>query len=99
MIDALIAGKVTVEPSKRLGQNNHSFVTTRLNAVSQNGDVITVNVIAFDDNVKETLLLLKEGDSVSISGHLNPKVWSNKEGMVKPMLDMIAKRVISLFDI
>jgi single-stranded DNA-binding protein len=98
MIDALIAGKVSAEPSKRLGQNNHSFVTTRLNAVSQNGDVIIVNVIAFDDKVKTALMLLAEGDSVALSGHLNPKVWTGKDGMVKPMLDMIASRVVSMFD-
>ncbi len=98
MIDALISGKITTAPTKRLGQNNHSFVTMRLNAVSQNGDVIPVNVIAFDDNVKAALLLLMEGDSVSLMGQLNPKVWTNKEGMVKPILDMIAKRAISLFD-
>jgi hypothetical protein len=41
------------------------------------------------------LLALRDGDSVSAAGSLNPKVWTDKQGNTKPALDLVAHRVLS----
>jgi hypothetical protein len=41
------------------------------------------------------LLALRDGDSVAAAGHLNPKVWTDKQGNTKPALDLVAHRVVS----
>ena len=41
-------------------------------------------------------LELRDGDAVSLSGSLLPKVWIDKQGVSRAALDMIAGRVLAL---
>lgn len=95
MIDGLIAGKLLGDPELRPGKAESQFVVARVRAQSVDGDHLIVNVIAFDDAPCAALLGLRDGDSVALSGSLTPKAWTNKQGNVKPALDLVAQRVLN----
>lgn len=89
MIDGLIGGKLHGKPAQRVGQSGKAFVTAKVRTPTANGESIFVNVIAFSESVGALLLALDDGDSVSISGALTPKAWTDRSGEVKPSLDMV----------
>ena len=94
MIDGMIAGRLIGDPERRQGKGDTSFVVARVKAQSNEGESLMVNVIAFDNAPCAALLALRDGDSLSATGHLNPKVWTDKQGNTKPALDLVAHRVM-----
>ena len=99
MIDGLVGGRLYGEAQIRTGQNGKRFVTCKVRATTGDGDTLFVNVIAFDDEVQTGLLALNDADSVSLSGALTPKVWTDKNGLVKPALDMVAHGLLSAYHV
>ena len=95
MIDGLVAGRVQGDPEERKGRGDTPYVVARVRAQTGDGDALIVNVIAFDNAPCSQLLALRDGDSVALSGGLTPKVWTDKQGNVKPALDMVCLRVLS----
>ncbi len=95
MIDALIAGRIYGQVEERPGQNASVYVTCKVRAATDDGEFIICNVIAFNEAVRQTLLGLGDGDSLSLSGALTPKVWVDKQGKARPALDLIAHAVIT----
>ncbi|CAH2788831.1 MAG: unnamed protein product [uncultured Paraburkholderia sp.] len=57
-----------------------------------------MNVIAFDDDLQTALLALTDADSVALSGTLTPKVRTDKNGLVKPAIDMVAHKLLTAYD-
>jgi single-stranded DNA-binding protein len=96
MIEGLVAGNIWGEPEKRVGKNNSIFVVAKVRALGSQPELVIVNVIAFDSGVCKALQELRDGDAVSLSGSLLPKVWIDKQGVSRAALDMIASRVLSL---
>jgi single-stranded DNA-binding protein len=96
MIEGLIAGHIWGDPEKRVGKNNSIFVVAKVRAQGTQPELVIVNVIAFDNAVSKALLDLRDGDAVSLSGSLLPKVWIDKQGVSRAALDMIAGRVLAL---
>ena len=99
MIDGLIAGRMYGHAEERSGQAGSAYVTCKVRAATDDGDSIFCNVIAFNDAARTALLALEDGDSVSLSGALTPKVWTDKQGKVRPALDLIAHAVLTAFDV
>ncbi|AJZ74807.1 single-stranded DNA-binding protein [Pandoraea apista] len=101
MIDGLIGGKLYGKAAQRTGQNGHPFVTAKVRATGGDGDgdAIFVNVIAFSETAINALLALEDGDSVSISGSLTPKVWTDRNGETHPALDMVATLVMTAYQV
>jgi single-stranded DNA-binding protein len=99
MIDGLVGGRLYGTAQVRAGQHGTHFVTCRVRATAGDGESIFVNVIAFDDIVRETLEALDDGDSVSLTGSLTPKTWIDKQGNVKPALDMVAHGVLTAYHV
>jgi len=97
MIDGLVAGRLLDDPEQRVGRGDSRFVVARVRATSDEGDSLIINVIAFDDAPCTALLRLCEGDAVTLAGSLSPKVWTDKQGFVKPALDLIARRVLGAY--
>lgn len=95
MMDGLIAGRLIGDPERRQGKGETTFVVARIKAQTNEGESLMVNVIAFDGAPCASLLALRDGDSVAAAGHLNPKVWTDKQGNTKPALDLVAHRVMS----
>ncbi|MBC3884143.1 single-stranded DNA-binding protein [Undibacterium griseum] len=94
MIDGLIAGRMYGYAEERSGSAGSVYVTCKVKAVTDHGETVICNVIAFNDLVRNTLLTLTDGDSVALSGALTPKVWTDKQGKVRPVLDMLAHAIL-----
>jgi single-stranded DNA-binding protein len=99
MIDGLIGGRLYGEAEVRTGQNGKRFVTCKVRATAGDGETLFVNVIAFDDDVQSALLALSDADSVALTGALTPKVWTDKNGLVKPALDMVAHGLLTPYHV
>jgi hypothetical protein len=98
MIDGLVAGRLMGEASRRVDKTGRGFVVARVLARNRADEEFIVNVIAFDDAPGAALLALADGDAVSLAGGLSPKVWTDKQGVVRPSLDMVAVRAMGLRD-
>lgn len=99
MIDGLITGKLLGSPERRTDKNAKSFVVAKVLATAGDGENTIVNVIAFDGDTGQTLLDLQDGDSLALTGALTPRVWTDKQGSVRPSLDLVAHRVLSTRDV
>ncbi|TDN69315.1 single-stranded DNA-binding protein [Paraburkholderia sp. BL10I2N1] len=99
MIDGLVGGRLYGEAQIRTGQNGKRFVTCKVRATAGDGETLFVNVIAFDDDVQTALLALSDADSVALTGALTPKVWTDKNGLVKPALDMVAHGLLTAYNV
>jgi single-stranded DNA-binding protein len=97
MIDGLVSGRLSGEAEMREGKNATRFAVAKVRAESSDGQTVLVNVIAFAQAACTALMDLEDGDAVSLSGSLSPKVWSDKQGNTKPALDMVASRVLSAY--
>lgn len=98
MIDGLVAGRLMGDASRRVDKVGRGFVVARVLARNRADEEYIVNVIAFDDAPCAALLALADGDALSLAGGLTPKVWTDKQGVVRPSLDMVAVRVIAVRD-
>ena len=99
MIDGLISGRLHGTPEERIGKNGAPFVVAKVLATSIDGENIILNVIAFESATNKALLRLEEGDSVALAGSLTPMVWTDKQGVARPSMDMVAHQVLSAYDI
>ena len=96
MIDGLVAGRLYGEAERRTDKAGKAYSLAKVRAATAEGEVLFVNVIAFDDDLCASLHRLRDGDSVALSGGLNPRVWTDKQGNARPALDMVAHRLISM---
>jgi single-stranded DNA-binding protein len=99
MIDGLIAGKLYGKSARRTDKNGKPFVTAKVRAAAGDGEALFVNVITFSENVGDALLALDDGDSVSLSGALTPKVWTPPNGEPRPVLDLVAHAVLTAYHV
>ena len=96
MIDGLVAGRLYGEAERRTDKAGKAYSLAKVRASTAEGEVLFVNVIAFDDDLCASLHRLYDGDSVALSGSLNPRVWTDKQGNARPALDMVAHRLFSM---
>ena len=96
MIDGLVAGRLVGVAEMRDGKNATQFAVAKVRAAGGDGDLVLVNVIAFAPEACAALLALHDGDAVSLAGALTPKVWTDKQGNTKPVLDMVAGKVLAI---
>lgn len=99
MIDGLIGGKLHGKPAQRKSSNGNAYVTAKVRTPAGDGEVLFVNVITFSEDVGMALLALDDGDSVSLSGALTPKVWTPPDGEPRPVLDMVAHAVTTAYHV
>lgn len=95
MIDGLIAGRLMGEASRRVDKAGRSFMVARVLARNKADEEFIVNVIAFADAPCTALQSLRDGEALCLTGALTPKVWTDKQGVVRPSLDMVAVQVMS----
>lgn len=99
MIDGLIAGKLYGAPQQRTGKSGKAFVVGKVRTAAGDGESLFVNVIAFDGGACTALLALGDGDAVSLAGTLTPKVWTDKAGVARPVLDIVAAQVLTAYHV
>ena len=99
MIDGLIGGKLHGKAARRVGQSGKAFVTAKVRTPTTGGESLFVNVITFSESVGDALLALDDGDSVSLSGALTPKVWTPQGGEPRAVLDLVAHAVMTAYHV
>ena len=99
MIDALITGRLHSEPERRTAKNGNPYAVAKVRVPTSGGEALFVSVIAFNEAPVTALLALGEGDSVAIAGELTPKVWTDKAGVARPSLDLIAHAVLTEYHV
>jgi hypothetical protein len=99
MIDALLAGKLYGKPAQRTAKNGSPFAVCKVRVTTTAGECIFVSVIAFKAAAVTALMALTDGDSVALAGELTPKVWTDKAGIAKPALDLVAHAVLSEYHV
>jgi hypothetical protein len=98
MIDGLVAGRLMGEASRRVDKAGRTYIVARALARNRADEEFIVNVIAFDEATCAALLALADGDALALAGALSPKVWTDKQGVARPSLDMVATKVLSARD-
>jgi hypothetical protein len=98
MIDGLIAGRLMGDASRRVDKTDRPYAVARVLARNKTDEEFIVNVIAFDPALAATLLALVDGDALTLAGALTPKVWTDKQGIARPSLDLVAVRVMTTRD-
>ena len=95
MIDGLVAGRLMGEASRRVDKAGHGYIVARVLARNRADEEFIVNVIAFDELAGKALVALRDGESLTLAGGLTPKVWTDKQGIVRPSLDLVATHVLT----
>jgi len=98
MIEALVSGKLHGQPAQKMAKTGKPFVVAKVRAHAGDTDVF-VNVIAFSPAACQALLVLTEGDAVALAGSLTPKAWTDREGVARPALDLLANQVLSAYQV
>jgi single-stranded DNA-binding protein len=99
MIDALLSGKLQGLAEQRIGNSGKPFTIAKVRAAGSDGESLFVNVIAFSATAGAALMALADGDSLALSGSLKVKVWTDRNGVAKPSLDMVASQVLSAYHV
>jgi Single-strand binding protein family len=100
MIDALIAGRLYGKVTEREAKNGSPFAVCKIRVATAGGDgCIFVSVITFSPIAITALLALADGDFVALAGELTPKVWTDKEGVAKPAIDLVAHAVLTAYHV
>lgn len=95
MIDGLIAGRLMGDASRRVDKAGRTYLVARVLARNKADEEFIVNVIAFDEAPCAALRALRDGQSLALSGSLTPKVWTDKQGIARPSLDLVAVQVMT----
>lgn len=99
MIDALIQGRIYDQPTQRTSKIGKPFAVCKVRVATSAEDSIFCNVIAFDDEVVTALLAMGDGDSIALAGALTPKVWVDKQGVARPVLDIVAHKLLTPYHV
>lgn len=99
MIDALIAGKLQGLAEQRTGNSGKTFTLAKVRAAGSDGETLFVNVIAFAEAAGAALMALQDGDPLALAGSLKVKAWTDRQGMAKPSIDLIAAQVLTPYHV
>ena len=81
MLDALLSGRLIGSPQKRLAKSGNPFAAARVRCPMHDGTYVVVSVTAFEPEPMAALLVLNEGEAVSINGPLTLGTWTDSEGL------------------
>jgi len=100
VIDGLVGGKLYGKAERRTGaQSGKPFVVAKVRAATGAGESLFVNCIAFTESAGAALLALEDGDSVALTGTVNPKPWLDREGTPRVALDMTVSAVLTAYTV
>ena len=99
MIDALVAGRIYGTPGERTSKAGTRFATAKIRVSMRGDETAWVNVVAFSTSAVDALLALGDGDSIAISGELKVGTYTDKAGVTKPSIDLVAHVVLTPYHV
>lgn len=97
MLCALIEGTLIASPVQRTSSKGTAFATAQMRCSAEDGESVFVSVIAFGASVVETLLGLKAGDTLAVTGPAAISQWE-KAGEHRVGLKVTATRVMTVYE-
>ncbi|WP_321907133.1 single-stranded DNA-binding protein [Paraburkholderia sp. J11-2] len=98
MIDGLISGSLAKDVESRTAKNGNTYALASLRVPAGDG-VLLARVMAFDALVRDELLALAKGDSVSVTGPLELGIWNTDNGESRVSVSMIAHALVSAYHV
>jgi single-stranded DNA-binding protein len=90
---ALISGRVFRDPERRVSKGGKPFVAAKLREGA--GDsAVWWSVVAFADDVREELSLLRDGDTIAVSGPFTVSTYE-RNGEIRLNHSIVAERLIT----
>ena len=98
MIDCLVSGKLHGHPQRRAAKNGGTFTVAKVR-VPTGEESTFCNVIAFDQGTQDALLALAAGEAVALAGELKVSTWTDKNGVTRPSLDLVASKALTQYHV
>lgn len=93
-IQALVAGAIFREPEQCTSKAGKPFVTATIKC-KDGENVQSVRVVAFAEVAQSELMLLTDGDALSVQGSFKAETFE-KDGQARISLSIIADNVLAL---
>lgn len=98
MIETLLtAATLLNEPQARTAKNGKPYATARVRCSDGAGNPHSVSVIAFDDEPREAIQRLTQGEHAAIAGSLTVGTYTAPSGDTRASMNMTAVRVLSVY--
>lgn len=81
MLSVLCCGYLTTTPYKRCTTLGTYYVTTIIHFIVDDGSTMEGHIIAFNEPAVSSLLALKKGDSVAITGKAKLSTWGKEKNL------------------
>jgi hypothetical protein len=82
--------------TSRISKNGNSYVTGQIR-VPVDGESILCSLVAFNEQVCQSLLALDKGDSVAAAGTGKPTAWTSKSGELATGLSVRVEQVMTAY--
>ncbi|WP_187630088.1 single-stranded DNA-binding protein [Paraburkholderia sp. UCT31] len=99
MIDGLVSGTLAKDPEARTAKNGNAYALATLRVPTGGDSVIFARVMAFDAHVRDELLALSKGDSVSVTGPLELGIWNADNGEARVSMSMVTHGLVSAYHV
>ncbi len=96
MIDAIISGPLTGEPTERTASNGNRYWTASAR-VAAGTESLFVGIAVFDPTAGERLMRLHKGSSIAAAGTLEVTSWTDKTGAERKGWRLLAHEVLSVY--
>ena len=96
MLTCIATGMLIRPPQQREAANGNAFATFILRVPTEGEDSVLCNVICFNRETVETVMRLKERDTVAVSGSAKLRSWE-RSGETKTGLAVTADRVVTAY--
>lgn len=83
------------DPQQKTAKNGNAFAIARMSVPMDDEGRVSCSMIAFDEHAVTRLLQLRAGASVAAAGVLKLGVYTGKDGVTRPNLDLVADEIAS----
>lgn len=94
MMQASAYGRLASDPREITTKSGKPMAVARIAVQMGDDDTLWLNVIAFG-SMAEMLLKHGKGEFISISGRVQKKSWTDKEGQARESLEIVADTIVS----
>ena len=96
MISILASGTLINSPVERTSKAGNKFVTAQMKA-ADGDETNLVSLVAFDEAICKSLLVLSKGDALVVSGSGKASSWTGRDGAPALGLNVVVKVVMTQY--
>jgi single-stranded DNA-binding protein len=96
MISILTSGTLISSPVERTSKAGNQFVTAQMKA-ADGDETNLISLVAFDEAICKSLLVLSKGDTLVVSGSCKPSTWTGRDGEPQLGLNVVVKVVMTQY--